>query len=200
MSSNPRRRSPDEHHEAQVRVRTSAHPCLAMLAHRASGSVCVIARDTARLSVRGALVTMQSYVISDPDTGRRLAVGRDAITADEKARALTKRGHAVRIDAGPPLPDVPPGYELLPPRRLAKSTLRSAPAKMWESDLRSFPGEWGPWGAGHWTANVAHALHDRGMVEIAVPRNNGRGRFQYRRTLAGDRLLSKLASERARSS
>lgn len=123
----------------------------------------------------------QSYIISDADTGQRLAAARDALSADEKAQAKEAEGHRVVVLPGPPLPDkpdVPEGYRLLEPYRLAPSTLRRDPAR-WRAEAQTFPEEWGRWGQGHLTANVAHACHDRGLIEIAVPIKAGKP-FLYR--------------------
>ncbi len=129
-------------------------------------------------------------LISDARTGRQLAVAENALVADEKARELEAVGHTVAITPAPaavspapavlaPAPvDVPDGYQLLEPRHLAASTLAREPGR-WVRQAERFPAVWGRWGEGQTTANVAHACHDRGLIEIAVP-ITGRGPFLYR--------------------
>jgi hypothetical protein len=76
-------------------------------------------------------------------------------------------------------PDVPAGYALAPPRQLAESTLKREPER-WRKEALTFPEEWGRWGEGHTTSNVAHACHDRGLIQIAVPLKKGKP-YLYRR-------------------
>lgn len=134
---------------------------------------------------------MSSYlIITDADTGQRLGAAKDALTAEAKAQAHEQRGHRVAVAPGPPvreLPtpvarDLPAGYTLLEPRRLLRSTLQRDPAR-WHAEALTFPEQWGRWGEGHLTANVAHACHDRGLIQIAVPLKQSKP-FLYRRTPA----------------
>lgn len=133
-------------------------------------------------------MTERSYIIRDVASGQRLGAARDPLEAELKAELHEADGHVVAVDRGVPFrrvpgpwknPGLPYGYALLPPRPLATSTLRSRPASYWSAELQTFPTDWGRWGEGHTTSNVAHALHDRGLIEIAVP-IKGRGPYLYR--------------------
>lgn len=131
-----------------------------------------------------------SYLVVDAETGSRLAAARDPLAAEDKARACEQRGRRVAITRGAPFrpvagpwerPDIPEGYRLLSPRPLAASTLRREPER-WRAEASTFPEQWGRWGEGHLTANVAYACLDRGLVEIAVPIKGNRRPYLYRRT------------------
>lgn|SRR5437763_1389536 len=133
-----------------------------------------------------------SFIITDADTGQRLAAARDALSAEEKALEREARGHRVAILPGRPLPppapkaappDVPPGYRRLDPRPLAPSTRKRDPER-WRREALDFPVDWGRWGEGHLTANVAYACLDRGLVQIAVPLKKGKP-YLYRRVKHG---------------
>lgn len=133
------------------------------------------------------------FLISDADSGKRLAAAHDALEAEDKAQEWEGKGHRVRVDPAPvpfgptdraaPAPaaaleqadapepdatDVPEGYKLLSPRPLAAST-RSREFERWVIEAAGFPVEWGRWGEGHTTAMIAYACMNRGLIEIAVP-------------------------------
>lgn len=143
-------------------------------------------------------MTEPSYIIVSRTSGRRLAAARDAIEAEGKAQAREAVGQLVAIERGVPFrpvpgpfarPDVPAGYEPIRPRPLAVSTLRQDPAR-WRREAAVFPEDWDRWGDGHLTINVAYGCLDRGLIEMARPKDpKSRSPYLFRRkpSLGGDR-------------
>lgn len=124
--------------------------------------------------------------------GRRVAAAWSEVDAYDK---LAAHPEAIRVDrvyvSG--RRDVPAGYTLRKPIRLATSTLKRRWPREWRTKvlvpLANSGDEWVALRGGHMLSPLTNALHARGQIDIAVPRRAG-APYLYRITPAGRRNLT----------